>query len=550
MNRLRLTMHLILLSVLSLPAASASALEHSGALRWRFDDITVKDPSGSRRRSSWFQGYNLDLNGTLLHPVVGTFRTGGAYSQGADINQSVNVNSPEQRIIDYKGSAQLFSSYIRQYLRFDPNYSLQRMKVFGSPTLPEHTLTNTGWGFSSGLSIPKLPAVSVSRQHNAVKDPGSPTPMDQRLNLAREDFSYQLGGMRLGFNHEKRDTEDRVSGLHVPSEDNQRGSIEYNRYNVKKLGLQSLSLRADYLRFMTGGVTTQKSATGLVSLRSRDLRAGDWTHNLNYWNDSQRDLLAKSAIVAHNLQFNSNRPVKRGSFTNNFSGNQVNGRGGTSRGFSAAPGLSLNFADGRLGTITNALAGWNRSAAGSSYLNDSLEARLTLNPRPITNLFIEGRTNGTRPLRKGDEGGLRTNRYGLGGGRRFGYGETSFRYDRTEQRQFTQGPKSTNDQVNLLASASPLERLNTTAGFSFNATKMTPGAEYTSKNFRVSLDYYLLCGLQLSADTSYTDQNQYTSNFAAVYSLGKTQLNLKFQHQQMPAPSSFSYLSISLTRLL
>lgn len=545
MNRIPL-----LLFSLSLFTVSASALEHSGALRWRFDDITVRDPSGARRRSSWFQGYNLDLNGTLLHPAVGSFRAGGGFSQGADINQAVNINSPEQRIIDHKASAQLFSSHIRQYLRFDPNYSLQRMKIFGSHTLPEHTITNTGWGFSSGLSIPKLPAVSVSRQYNAVEDPDGPTPMDQRLNLEREDFSYQLGGVRLGFDHEKRSTEDRRTGLPVRVEDNQRGSIEYNKYDVKKLGLQSLSLRSDYLRFMTGGATTQKSVTGLVSLRSLDLRAGDWTHNLNYWNDSQRDLLAKSAVVAHNLQFNSNRPVKRGSFTNNLSGNQANGRGGTSRGFSAAPGLSLNFIDGRLGTVTNALAGWNRNASGSSYLNDSLEARLTLNPRPTTNLFIEGRTNGTQPLRKGDEGGLRTNRYGLGGGRRFGYGETNIRYDRTEQRQFTQGTKSTNDQVNLLASASPLERLNTTAGFSFSATKTNPGAEYTSRNFRVGLDYYLLWGLQLSADTSYADQSQHISNFAAVYSLGKTQLNLKFQHQQMPAPSSFSYLSISLTRLL
>lgn len=547
-------MHRLIRASLLLPAAlaatSAHALEKSGSLRWRFDDISVRDPSGTRRRSSWFQGYNLDLGGALLHPAVGSFKTGGTYSQGADINQAVNINSPEQRVVDYRASAQMFSSFIRQYLRFDPNYSLQHMRLSGSPNISDHVITNRGWGFSSGLSLPKLPAVNVSRQYNTIKDPDGPNPTDQRLNLEREDLSYQLGRLRLTLGHEKRKTEDRVNQIAVPEEDTRRGSLEYNHYDIHRLGLQSFSMRSDYLRLASGGIPGQKSATGIISVRSQDARIGRWAHSLSYWNDSQRDLLTKSSLISHNAQFNSNRSLARGTFINALAGNMSVGRGGTSRSANLSPGLSLGFLDGRIATNANASAGWNRTGTGASYANDSLEARLSVTPRPSLNLFTEARTNGSQPLNEGGEGGRRSNRYGVGGSRNYAFGEASVRYDRTEQREFSQASRSVNDQVNLLGSASPLERLNATGGLTFSATKTDPGARYSSKNLRLGLDYDLRWGLQLFADASYADRDQYTANCGASYSLGKTQLRLKFQHQEMPSPSSFSYLSISLTRLL
>ncbi|HAZ09403.1 MAG TPA: hypothetical protein DCZ01_13015 [Elusimicrobia bacterium] len=536
--------------LLTLAAGPARALEHTGTLRWRFDDITVKDPSGSRRRSSWFQGYNLDLDGTLLHRAVGAFKTGGAYSQGADINQAVNVSAPEQRVIDYKASAQIFSPFVRRYVRFDPNYSVQHLRLAGSDYAATHTLTNTGWGFSSGLSLPKLPALNISRQYNMVQDPNGANPTDQRLNLQREDLAYGLGGLLLRLGHERRKTQDRNNPLPVPEDDTQSGSLEYNYYGLKRLGLRSVSMRADYLRQASGGTLGQKSLSSLFSLSSREFQTGAWTHSASYSNDTQRDLLAESSILSHNAQFNSNRPVERGSFTHGLAGNLTTGRGGTSRGVSSAPGLNLNFSNGRVTTNTNAVAGWSRSGAGASFFNDSLEGRLALNPHPSLNLFTEARTSGSEPLDIGGIGGQRTNRYGLGGTRRLVNGETSLRYDRTEQRDLSRGSSSVNDQVNILGSASLIERLNTTAGFNFSATRTDKGGRYDSKNFRLGADYSFLWGLQVSVDASFAERDQYTSNFNASYSLGKTQLALKFQRREMPTHSSFSYLSISLTRLL
>lgn len=538
------------LALFSLLPCSAGAWERSGSLRWRFDDITVKDPLGTRRRSSWFQGYILDLNGMLFHPAVGSFRTGGSYSQGADLNQAVNIDAPDQRVIDYKASAELLSPFIRRYIRFDPNYSIQTLRIGASGTQNEHTITNSGWGFSSGLSIPKAPAVSVARQYNTVKDADGPTPTDQRLNLAREDFSYQLGRVRTEYSHEKRRVEDRLNRTAVPEDDTQRGSVEYNNYDFKKLALQTVSLRADYLRLATGNTPTVKSLNNMLSLRSRDLRAGAYSHTLSYWNDAQRDLLARTTLVSHNAQLNSARPLVRGSLTNNITGNVTSGRGGTTRSAATSPGLTLNFRDGRVTTTFNGSIGGIRNGDGSRFLNDSLEGRLGLNPLPILGFFGEARTTGNTPFNRDGAGGTRINHYGTGGNRRFNAGELSLRFDRADQRDLAQGVRTINDQVNMVGSANPLERLTATGGFSYNTTKTNPGGRYDSRNYRMGLDYYFQSGLQLSADASFSNRDQYTTNFNATYVLGKTTLAFKFQQQALSSRSSYSYMSVSLTRLL
>lgn len=538
------------LAFFSLLPCAAGALERSGSLRWRFDDITVRDPSGARRRSAWFQGYNLDLSGRLLHPAIGNFRTGGAFTQGSDINQAVNTDSPEQRTLDYKASAELLSPFIRRYIRFDPNYSLSQLRIGSSGGQPDHTIVNSGWGFSSGLSVPKLPAISVARQHNTVKDGDGPTPTDQRLNLEREDLSYQLGRVRFEYSHEKRRTGDRINRNPVPEDDTQRGSIEYNRSDIKKLGLQSLSMRTDYLHLATGGVPSVKSINNMLSLRSRDLRTGTWTNTLSYWNDAQRDQLAKTTVVSHNAQINSARPVKRGTLTNNIAGNATSGRGGETRSIATSPGASLSFRDGRVATTVNTSVGGTRGADGAQFLNDSLEGRLSLNPLPIMGFFAEGRTSGNTPLSRDGVGGIRSNHYGAGGNRRFGANELSLRWDRADQRDLAQGMRTVSDQVNLLGSANPLERLTATGGFSYNTTKTNPGARYDYRNYRLGMDYYFPWGLQLTADASIASRDQYTTNFNASYVLGKTTLTFKFQQQEMSTRSSYSYMSVGLTRLL
>lgn len=534
--------------LLTLAGAPAHALYRSGSMLWRYDDITLRDPSGNRRRTSWYQGYSLDVGGVFLHPFVGTFQTGGSYSQGADINTAVNEDVPDQRILNYQGAFQPFSPAVRRFFTLDPNYALQSTKYAPTSATPEHTYTNKSWGYNSSLNLPRLPAISVSRQYNKLTDPDGPSRADQRMNLMRESAFYKLGSVLLNFNQDRVRTDDLRSGLPVPLEKTQRGSLDYGRNEVKALGLKSLSVRADYLRMARGETDMQKTVTNLLSVRSRDFRSAAWTHALNYWNDSQRDILNRTTLMAHNAQWTSNRQVRRGSVTNSLSGNVTTGRA-ASRGVSLAPSLNLGFYGGRLLTATNGQANLSRTSAGGTTFNDSLGTRVDFKPRPVLGLFAEARTSGVEAL-SGGTGGQRTNRYGLGGDRRFSQSEASLRYDRTEQRESVTGGKSVSDQVNLLGSATPVERLRATAGWNYTTTKSSPGSRMTTRNAKAGLDYSFRWGLRLYTDANFASRDQYTVNSGAGYTLGKTALNIKFTHTEYSSASSYSYLSISLSRAL
>ena len=220
------------------------------------------------------------------------------------------------------------------------------------------------------------------------------------------------------------------------------------------------------------------------------------------------------------------------------------------RSGSLAPYLRLSFRDGRVLTAFNGNLGWSRSASGSSSLSDGFGTRLDLRPRKTLNLFADLHTNESIPLTGDAAAGQRSSRLGLGRTRIYGGGETTLRYDHTRERSYATGSGLDTDQVNLNASARPMQRLNTTVGGSYNETRTTEGAGYDSKNFTGSLTYSTLWGLSLNADASFAELEQYTANAGATYAMGKTSLSLKYTYTATPLPSSYSYISLTSTRML
>lgn len=534
---------------LTLGSSPASALSRSINLLWRFDDITSRDPAGTSRRTSWYQGYTADVAGVLLHPLIGNFQTGGGYTQGADVNTAVNEEVPELRTLTYRAAVQPFGAGLRRYLTFDPNYSLQKTRYAPTSSSPGHTYTNKAWGFNSSLTLPRLPSLSVSRAYNSLRDPDGLVASDQKITLKRESLYYRLKSVSLNFSQERTQTEDLQAARPVPQDRTQRASLDYGRNELKRLGLRTLSVRSDYLRLTRGETDFVKTLTNLLSFRTRDFKGRAWIHNLNYWNDSQRDLLFSRTRMAHNGQWNGTRHVRRGTLTNTLSGNLATGGGSTSRGLSLAPGANLAFRDGRVLTNLTGQAGWNRSSSGGGALSDALGLRVDLRPRPASGVFAEARTSGVSAL-GGAQGGQRTNRYGLGGDRRFSGGQSEARFDRIDQRDFSNGGRSVSDQVNLNANLNIVERLNGTAGYNLTTTKTDGGSRLTSRNARAGLDYAFRWGLRLAADTTFVSADQYTSNASAAYALGKTALSLRYTRTQRTSDSSYSYLSISLSRSL
>lgn len=524
----------------------ARAFSRSGSLSWNFNDVTTRNPSGRARYSSWGQAYGLSLAGNLLHPTLGTFNTSGSYSEGTNINSTVNSGATGQRVVDYNGTLDLFHHDVRRYFRFAPNYAVQSTKYLGSDAT---TVTNRFWGYSTGLSLPHLPAISASRQYNRIKNEYAGVLTEQNQTLMSESLSYQLAGIRLALNQERQRTEDPRGILPSPLATTQRGSLDYGRSGIKPLRLQYLTLHTEYLRFASDDATTVKSLSNYVSLRTSDFRAGSWKHAFNYTNDSRRDLLRKTHQMTHNALISSSRPVWHGNFVNSTAAG-ASGRGLTTRNGSLAPYLSLAFREGRVLTAFNGTLGWSRSASGSSSLSDSLGTRLDLRPRKTLNLFADLNTNESIPLTGDAASGHRGSRLGLGGTRRYGGGETTLRFDHTRERSYATGGGTDNDQVNLNASATPAQRLNTTVGSSFSRTRTTDGASYDSKNLTGGLTYSTLWGLSLNADASFSELEQYTAHAGATYAMGKTSLSLRYTYTATPLPSSFSHISVTLTRVL
>jgi len=542
-HRSRAAALVLLLMVAGVPAR---ALSRSGSMSWSFNDITTRNPSGRARYSSWGQDYGLSLAGDFLHPAAGTFNTSGSYSEGTNINSTVNSGATGQRVVGATAGLDFFHPDVKRFVRFAPNYTFQSTKYMGSP---ESITTNRFWGYSTGLSLPRLPAINATRQYNRIRNEYAGVAVDQHQTLMSESLSYQLAGLRLNLNQERSRTDNQSSALPSPLSTTQRGSLDYGRNNIRLLRLQYLTLHSEYLRFATDDATTAKSFSNYVSLRTNDLRAGSWKHALNYTNDSRRDLLRKTHQMTHSMLITSSRPVPRGNFVNSTAAG-ASGRGLATRNGSLSPYLSLAFRDGRVLTAFNGTLGWSRSATGASSLTDAVGTRIDLRPRKTLNIFGDLLTSESIPLTGDAAAGHRSSRVGVGSTRRYGGGETTVRYDRTRERSYATGGGLDTDQVNLNASATPAPRLNTTLGGSFSETRTTEGTVSDSRNITGSLAYSTLWGLSASADASFAALEQYTTNAGVTYAMGKTSLSLKYTYTATPLPSSFSHISLTLSRAL
>jgi len=542
-HRSRAAALVLLLIVAGVPAR---ALTRSASLSWNFNDVTTRNPSGKARYSSWGQSYGLNLSGDLLHPALATFKTGGSYADGTNINSTVNSGATGQRSLDYNGALDFFHRDVQRYIRFAPNYAFQSTKYLGSG---ETIVTNRFWGYSTGLSLPYLPVFNASRQYNRIKNAYGDVSLEHNQTLMSESLAYQLAGVRLSLNQERQRTEEASGSLPSPLATTQRGTLDYGLSGLKRLRLQYLTLHSEYLRFATDDATTGKSLSNFVSLRTNEFKHGAWRHALNYTNDSRRDLMRKTHQMAHHMLISSNRRVRRGNFTNSAIANAT-GRGLTTRSASVAPYLSLAFRDGRVLTAFNGNLGWTRSGSGSASLTDGLGTRLDLRPRKTLNFFIDVNTSESIPLTGDAPAGQRSSRLGLGRTRIYGGGETTLRYDHTRERSYATGSGLDTDQVNLNASATPVQRLRTTVGGSFSDTRTTDGGSYSSQNLIGSLTYSTLWGLSLNADASFAELEQYTANAGATYAMGKTSLSLKYTYTATPLPSSYSHVSLTLTRVL
>lgn len=526
---------------------AAAQFTRSGSLNWRWDDFTVNSGSGRFHDTEWAQAYDLAVMGPLLNPAVGTLRSNFAFSDGANISQAANTGIPHQQQMSYGVMADFFRPELQRLIRFSPNFSRSLLRQSGGPGVgPSRETLNTAWGFSTGLSLPLLPAVNYSRQVNTLATPSEISPVNTRSTTESKTASYTL------FRHAVMSVSQQTSrivdnsGAVAPTDyDYRKADLEANYYEPKWIGLQTLYFRGDLARTATNGLVGQKQATSGLNFTTHKFRTGLWQSYLVYGNNFARDFIRERDTFAHDLSLQSTRPIRTGTLGNSLALNQS--PTAPSEGASDALSLNQTFRQGSLTTSMNGSGGWNRGP-GTTLLSDGFSEQLNICPTRPDNGFVQVRTSGSKALR--GAGGGRTNTLSIGSNHARSAGSIGTRIDHIDAKSYADGTRSVSDQLQLDAKGNPIPRLYSTFGYNLGMVRTAPGhGSRTSQSLRAGLDYEPWSGFSLSASAAYAGVG-YSTLASVAYSLGKTALKISYEYRSVSTPMTFSHLSISLTRTL
>lgn len=538
---------LLFLFPLVLSSPAAAQYRRTGLLSWSFDDMTVNSGAGRVHASQWAQSYKLDLDGPLLNPVLGNMHDAFSYGEGASISQAANTGIPHQQLTSLTANADFFNLRTRRYVRLSPNFSRNYIRQTGDANGGAYAnkVANTSWGLSSGLSLPRLPALGYSRQINAMSNPSELSPVNQRSTTENRSVSYALGHIVMNASQQTDRIEDRLGLVARQDNDFRQASLEANYYEPKWIKLESFFFRTDVTQNANDGNLTQKQGTSNLGLFTRKFQWGRWESALNYGTAASRDFIHEVNNFSQNAGLSSTRAIRRGTLGNSASFSHSP----SDPSESISDGLSVNqlFWNGLLGTNLGASGGWNHGAV-STTLSDGLNGRLDLRAarRPLI-FFAEARTSGSEALR--GSGGGRTSRYGLGADSRNDGATLTARLDRTHLRNYAAGSMSVSDQLVLEISARPTPKLYSSAGYNLGVLRRPGAPGAVSHNLHGSLDYNPWRAVTLSASATYAAAG-YTAAASAGYHLGKTALKISYDYRESKTPAGFSHLSISLSRML
>ena len=543
LERLRPLTIASLLPLLGAPAAAQ--FRRSGMLSWRFDDMVVNSGAGRVSDAQWAQDYGLDVDGPAGSAAVGTLHGGFAFSDGASLSQAVTTGIPHRKSLSLSASGDLFSPWVRRYVRFSPNVSTNDLRLDGTANGAPYSsrLTNTGWGFTTGLSLPRLPAVGWSLQANTLNNPSDLNPVQQRSTTESKTLSYNVGHVVLNASQQTVRSED-LLGVVAPLVDDYRtASLEANYYEPKRLNLQYFFYRADFSDNRSNGASTQRQATGNLGLVTRKFRTGLWDSSLTFGESVSRDFLRDARTWVQNGGLNSTRAVRSGTVDNAFLATQSPSAGT----WNASDSLSVSRVHARgLVATTFGGSGGLSGGAGQTLAADGLNGRVSLFPGLSRNYFAEARLTETRDPR--GLAGSRIARWGLGASSRSETLTTSARFDSTRSRFDSSGLESVSNQLALDASDRPNRKLYLTAGYGLGI--VTSGSsKAVSNNLHASADYEPGSGFSFSASGTWIGTGG-TVSASGSYTIGKTSLKLSYEYRGVATPSTYTHWSAVLTRAL
>ncbi|MBI2362928.1 MAG: hypothetical protein HYV15_06045 [Elusimicrobia bacterium] len=539
------TAALLLASLLASEAGAAPLFWRAGSLGWAFDDITLQAPGGTRRRSQWSQAYDISVEGPLVNRLAGDLRTNASYKDGFNINQAVNTESPGQKTLNWSGRADLFPFGFRRYARFAPNYSWSQTEQAAAASAPSRVIRLDGYGFSGGMSLPRLPAFNVSRQRTTRTDPLSSGQVRERAENSRESVSWSAGPLRLSADRDLNAILDLMGGQPRRETETRRADMELRTGQKKGLGLQFFSLRSNALAQKVQGDTVQEDVTASLSARSLPLRRLGWAHEASYSNDFARNNLTGSNGDSSALGLLSNHDARWGSVTNSLSGGLVHA-GGVGRSVGEAIGLSEVLRGGRLSFQQSLNGAWAEGAEKATTLSSGGSLRSTVSPRPGRSASLEYENAGSE--RVGGGASARTHRASVFGNALLrGNLRGSMRYEHLRQSVLDQGLLTVSDALTASLDGALRPGLEASALASFMRSRTNKSAPVESPSGTLGFIWSPSQALSFNARVSSAGEsaNVYAG---ASWAVGRTALTVYLERREISTPQSFSHLNITLKR--
>ncbi|MBI3298646.1 MAG: hypothetical protein HYZ75_10815 [Elusimicrobia bacterium] len=531
----------------SLTAAPAAGLpwRREALARWGFDDISVRDARGSRRASVWSQAYDAGARGSLLVPAAGDLELRGGLTDGFDVGQAVNTPDARRKSLTWAANADLFSPRLRGLVQFSPNLSWSQSQEAANNDAPSRVRKQESGGFSSGLSLPGLPSFSLSRGFSRSRDPSSVSPLDEKGLSASENLGWSRGAFRLALERRSSALLDVTGGTERRLSETRQGRVDYQRFGLKKLGLQALSLRSAVLATKTQGELREKDLTADASLRSLPLVKGRWQHSAGASSSYYRNAITGGQTDVSAADLLSNMETRWGAVSNSLATGLALGAG-TSRTVSEAFSFTERFRKGRLALSQSLSSGWSDGSGGPASRSDGAAARVSLIPRPGQNLSVGFQAATARSLgggpssltQKGDAAAniqlRRDTRLNLG-------------FEQDRQRGGDTGIISVSDRASLGLEAAPRQSVRASLHAATARTRTNRGTANQASSASLNLSWLPTRRLSLNAQGAVAGRSL---NLGAglSWTAGKTALGLSYARQEISTTQFYSHLNVSLTR--
>lgn len=537
---------LLALAAAALPLSAAGAgFRRQVAAQWGFDDISVRDKSGSTRSSTWSQGYDAGLSGPLLVPEAGDLDLHGLFRDGFDVGQAVNTPSARRKRWSGSASGELFSDRLRRYVRFAPSASWAQDQQASNNADPTRVRKTETFGFAGGLSLPRLPSLSLARNVSRTRDPSASSPVDEKSLSGSESLGWSLGGWRLGLERFSSSNEDLTGRSGQLDSETRQGHAEYQRYDMKAMGLHSVNLRGDLVTSKYQGQTRQKDLTSSLSVRSRSFVGRGWKHAAGLSDSYYRSGTAASESNAAAADLLSSREARWGSVTNSVMASLAQG-GGTSRSASEGLAFTESARKGRLTLNQSLSSGWTEPAGGAAVRSDQASARAGLTPREGRDINLGVRVASTRQQGGGPStltqgGDLTAN---LQVASRLSL-TSNIVEDRT--RSGSTGLWNISDRASVGLSGAP--RPSMTLQLQGSATRTRTGDGHAFQYNSASLNMSWMATRRLTLNGSCAAAGSSLDLAAGLsWTIGRTGVRLSYNRQEISTTRSYKHLSLSVSR--